>query len=233
MIKTGTATVFRERRKMRILLISSSPRKEKSQTLCLAKEVMRGCNIAGAESEIIELCDLKIAFCRHCELCHKKILACPIKDDIRALLKKMLDADGIIFASPNYINQITASMKALFDRSSHFIHCKRLLGKYIAGAVSSGGGQDKDVLDYIRYYANICGAQYSGGISSRVPVSDERIREAHQVGKRLASDIKEKRRFPGQIKVIEQGKKYFRKIIEMRKGEWTEEYHYWQKKGWL
>ncbi|MDP3804197.1 MAG: flavodoxin family protein, partial [Candidatus Omnitrophota bacterium] len=132
-----------------------------------------------------------------------------------------------------YINQVTASMKALFDRSSHFIHCKRLLGKYIAGAVSSGSGQDKDVLGYIKYYAHICGAQYSGGISSHAPVSDERLREAHRLGERLASDIKEKRRFPGQIKVIEKGKETFRKIMEMRKGEWTEEYRYWQRKGWL
>lgn len=218
---------------MKILLVSSSPRKNKSQTLSLAKEVMRGCGIAGAESEIVELCDLKIAFCHHCEVCHKKILACPIQDDIRAILEKMLDADGIIVASPNYINQVTASMKALFDRSSHFIHCKRLLGKYIAGVVSSGGGQDKDVLEYIKYYANICGAQYSGGISSRAPVPDEKMQEAYRLGERLVSDIKEKRRFPGQIKVIEQGKEYFRKIIKIRKDEWREEYHYWRKRGWL
>jgi len=128
---------------MKILLLSSSPHKEKSQTYLLAKEVLRGCGKTGIESEIIHLCDLKIEFCHHCEACHKKILSCPIRDDVRSILKKMLEAEGIILATPNYINQVTASMKAFFDRSSHFIHCKRLLGKYIAGVVSSGSGQDK------------------------------------------------------------------------------------------
>ena len=218
---------------MKILLISSSPRKEKSQTLRLAKEVLRGCAEISPQGEIIHLSDLKIGFCRHCEACHKKILSCPIKDDVPIILKKMLEADGIILASPNYINQITASMKALFDRSSHFIHCKRLLGKYIVGVVSSGSGQDKDVLDYIRHYAHTCGAPYAGGVSSPAPVSQGKMEEAFELGKRLASAIKEKKGFDEQVKIIAKGKEHFKKLIQIRKEEWREEYQYWQDKGWL
>ncbi len=162
---------------MKLLLISSSPHREKSNTLGLAKEVLRGCANECGNPEIIHLSDLNVSFCRHCEECHKNIMHCLIKDDVHMILNKVLEADGIILASPNYINQVTASMKALFDRASHFIHCKRLLGKYVAGVVSSGSGQDKDVLDYIRYYAHTCGAQYSGGVSSRVPISDEKNKE--------------------------------------------------------
>jgi len=87
---------------MKILLISSSPRKEKSQTFALAREVLKGCSDS-IESEIIHLCDKKIEFCRHCEACHKKIMNCPIKDDAGVILNKMLEADGILLASPNYI----------------------------------------------------------------------------------------------------------------------------------
>src|SRR3972149_7241781 len=121
---------------MSILVISSSPRKEKSNTFLLAKEVFKGSSNGKVNSEIIHLCDCKIDFCRHCEQCHKKIMHCPIKDDVHTILEKMLEADGIILATPNYITQITASMKAILDRSSHFIHCKRLLGKFVAGVVS-------------------------------------------------------------------------------------------------
>lgn len=71
----------------------------------------------------------------------KGFLWCPIKGDAPKVINKMLEADGIIFATPNYINHITASMEALFERASHFIHCKRLLGKYVAAAVSSGSGE--------------------------------------------------------------------------------------------
>jgi multimeric flavodoxin WrbA len=218
---------------MKILLLSSSPHKGKSQTFLLAKEVLKGCANKGLESEIVHICDFKIEFCRHCEACHKKILSCPIKDDARMILSKMLEADGIILASPNYINQVTASMKALFDRSSHFIHCRRLLGKYIAGVVSSGSGQDKDVLDYIRHYAYTCGAQYAGGVSSAAPVSRQKLEEAFKLGKKLVSYIKEKREFNKQIKIIGEGRKHFGNIIKARKGKWLQEYRYWQNKGWL
>lgn len=217
---------------MKIFLISSSPRKEKSQTYLLAQEVLRGCSNP-VKSEVIHLRDYRIEFCRHCEACHKKILCCPIKDDVDIILKKMLEADGIILASPNYINQVTASMKALFDRSSHFIHCQRLLGKYVVGVVSSGSGQDKEVLDYIKYYSHTGGAQYAGGVSSAVPINDEKKPEAFNLGKSLSAAIKDKRLFPEQIKIIEAGREHFKRIMEMRKNEWQEEYRYWKDKGWL
>ena len=217
---------------MKILLISSSPRKKRSQTFSLAKEVVKGFG-SSAKTEVIHLCDNKIEFCRHCETCHKKIMACPIKDDVHSILKKMLSADGIILATPNYINQITASMKALLERASHFIHCKRLLGKYIVGVVSSGSGYDQEVLNYIRYYAHTCGAQYSGGISSRASDLNEKIGKARTVGKKFFQDIKDKKEYPDQIKIIEEGKTHFKKIIQLRKAEWREEYKYWQEKNWL
>lgn len=217
---------------MKILLISASPRKNKSQTHILAQEALRGCADSAA-CEIVRLCDCKIEFCRSCEACHKIILQCPIKDDARQIIDKMLAADGIILASPNYIDQVTASMKALFDRASHFIHCKRLLGKYIAGVVSSGSGQDAEVLDYIKYYGHTCGAQYAGGISSRAPVSQEKKDEAFNLGKSLVAAIKDKKIYPDQVKIIEEGKSHFKRIMEIRKDEWPGEYRYWKDKGWI
>ncbi len=217
---------------MKILLVSSSPHREKSQTFILACEVLKE-GLGLAASEIIHLCDYKIEFCRHCEACHKKIMNCPIKDDAYHILKKMLEADAMILASPNYINQITASLKALLERASHFIHCKRLLGKYIVGVVTSGSGQDDDVLEYIKHCAHTCGAQYSGGVSCRTPVTKEKRQEAIELGKKLVLDIKEKRIYPHQIRIIEEGKEHFKKIIQMRKNEWQEEYQFWKDKGWL
>ncbi len=218
---------------MNILLISSSPRTEKSQTFLLAKEVLRGCKNNGAECEIIQLSGLGVRFCRNCEACHKKILCCSIDDDVGVVLKKMLEADGIILATPNYINHVTASMKALFDRSSHFIHCLRLLGKYVAGVVSSGSGQDTSVLDYIRYYGHACGGQYVGGVSCRAPVSEEKMEEAFRLGENLTSAISGNAMFTEQMKIIEGQKVHFGTIVQMRRQEWSEEYQYWQSKGWL
>jgi len=218
---------------MQVLLISSSPHKEKSSTFLLAKEVLRGLNEEGIASEILHLDDFRVFFCKHCEACHKKLLRCSLKDDVNMILQKMLKADAILLASPNYINQVTASMKALFDRSANFIHCKRLLGKYVAGVVSSGSGENQEVLDYLKFYSNTCGAQYSGGVSALQQFGQDKKEEAFQLGKRIASDIREKKLYADQLKIIEQLKQHFARIIKLRKDDWQEEYKYWQEKGWL
>lgn len=218
---------------MKVLLISSSPHKEQSTTFLLAKEVLKGLTQEGAVTEVIHLDDFQIFFCKHCEDCHKTILHCSRQDDVPLILKKMLEADGIILASPNYINQVTASMKALIERAAHFIHCKRLLGKYIAGVVSSGSGRNDEVMEYLEFYAHTCGAQYSGGVSSGRQLAQEKAQEALQLGKRLAGDIKEKKAYPQQLELIEKGRQHFRAIIKARKEEWNQEYQYWLDKGWL
>ncbi len=218
---------------MKILLISSSPHKEKSMSIALANKVLKPLSGKNTEIEVIHLANLIINFCRHCEACHQRILWCPIKDDAPKVINKMLEADGIIFATPNYINHITASMKALFERASHFIHCKRLLGKYVAATVSSGSRENKQVLDYIRYYAHTCGAQYSGGISACAITIGEKTDAAKRLGKKLLLDIQAKKIFPEQTKIIEAGKTHFQRIIKMRKGDWKQEYQYWQANCWL
>lgn len=217
---------------MKVLLISSSPHKEKSRTFILAQEVLKGLP-EEAETEIIHLSNFNVSFCKHCEICHKDILKCPLPDKVNSILEKMLDANGIILASPNYINQVTASMKALLDRSSHFIHCKRLLGKYFVGIVSSGSGKSQEVLDYIAYYGHTCGAQYSGGVSAAATSVGEKIEEAANLGTKLTKDIREKKNYPKQMDLIESGMQHFKKIIEARKKEWVDEYQYWRNMGWL
>ncbi|MDD3725896.1 MAG: flavodoxin family protein [Candidatus Ratteibacteria bacterium] len=217
---------------MKILVISASPRKEKSQTLLLAKGVLKGCEDSNT-AEIIHLCEQKIEFCRHCEHCHRKILACILKDDVHKILDMMLEADGIILATPNYIDQVTGAMKTLFDRSTHFLHCLRLMGRYTAGVVSSGSGADKDVLSYLKHYTNACGAYYVGGISTRVPVGEEALSSASKLGKRLCRAIRQKKEFPSQTRIIEGRKNHFRKILQTRKNEWEEEYRYWADNNWL
>ncbi len=218
---------------MKILLISASPKREKSQSFALAKEVLRGAANRKTRTDVIHLCDLKIDFCRACESCHVKILDCPIRDDAGIVLRKMLCADGIIFATPNYINQVTASLKALFDRSTHFIHCLRMEGKYVAGAVTAGGGQGNMVLDYLKHYANTCGARYSGGVFSRPAIDREKNAEAGKLGAKLARNVQKKPRFADQEKIIAGQKRRFQKIMEFNKDRWVQEYKYWVDQGWL
>jgi multimeric flavodoxin WrbA len=218
---------------MKLLGISASPRKNRSNTFLLLREVLSAAEKEGGKTEVVHLCDLKIEFCRDCESCHKNVMACPIKDDTHLLLAKVLESDGIIFASPVYIDHITGSLKSLFDRSSHFIHCQRLLGKYIGAVATAGGGPQEAVLDYIHHFSLVCGAQYVGGVSTAVPVTEEVKKGAGKLGRSLAEAIRDKTEFPHEMEEILSRRNYFKKIIEGHKKEWSGEYQYWLEKGWL
>lgn len=125
---------------MKILGICGSPRGNKSQTKKLLIKFIEKCEKLNAETEIIDLSKYKVNFCYACEICHKEE-KCPLNDDRNLIVEKMLLSDGIVFASPVYIDNVSAQIKALFDRTSHFIHCLRLFGKYTCGIVTSGSGK--------------------------------------------------------------------------------------------
>jgi multimeric flavodoxin WrbA len=223
----------REETRMKLLGISASPRKNRSNTFLLLKEVLSGAEKEGEQTEVVHLCDLKIDFCRHCESCHKNLMVCPIKDDAHLLLNKMLESDGIMFASPVYIDNITGYLKTFFDRSTHFIHCQRLLGKYVGAVATAGGGLQQMVLDYIHHYSLVCGAQYVGGVSSVVPVTEEIKKRTSGLGRNLVQAMRNKTEFPHEMEEILSRRNYFRRIIEIHKEEWSAEYDYWREKGWL
>ncbi len=218
---------------MKLLGISASPRKNKSNTFLLLNEVLSGAEKEGAQTEVVHLCNLKIGFCQHCESCHKNLMVCPIKDDAHLLLNKMLESDGIIFASPVYIDNITGYLKTLLDRSTHFIHCQRLLGKYVGAVATAGGGPQQMVLDYIHHYSSVCGAQYVGGVSGVAPLAEEIKKKASDLGRDLAQAMRKKTEFPHEMEEILSRRNYFRRIIEIHKEEWSAEYDYWKEKGWL
>lgn len=217
---------------MEILAICGSPRGKKSQTKILAEKVLEAAKSKGAGVEMVDLSEAQISFCLACEKCHQ-VPDCVMDDDVKRILKKVLAADGLVLASPVYLNQVTAQMKALLDRSSHFIHCLRLMGKYVAVVTTSGGGGGADVQEYLKNYSFTVGAQYVGGADAKVPLKDSDLAAAASLGESLISAIQEKKVFPEQIHTIEERKIYFGRLIERRKDDWPHEYDYWQKKGWL
>lgn len=162
---------------------------------------------------------------------------CNIKDDFEEIKAKLLACDGFILASPNYIFNVTAQMKALFDRCSNIIHCVSLEGKYGAVVETSGGGEDEEVIKYVERFINSVGAQSVGGIGSSMagfrifPNEDAFFSKARELGKELCRCIQEKQLFPSQTAFRNDFKARMKRLVEYRQKEWTYEYEYWQTKG--
>lgn len=94
-----------------VLIISSSPRKNgNSQMLC--EEFKRGAEEKGNSVELIRLSEKKIGYCRACNYCMKNNGACVLKDDMADVLKKFINADVLVLATPVYFYGICAQMKA-------------------------------------------------------------------------------------------------------------------------
>ena len=103
---------------MKIIAINGSPRKNWN-TATLLKKALEGAASQGAETELINLYDLKYSGCISCFACKRKDGEhgkCAVKDDLTPILEKLKTVDAIVFGSPIYYMNITARMGAFLER---------------------------------------------------------------------------------------------------------------------
>jgi len=217
---------------MKVLAIGGSPRGLKSQTNRLTEALLAAAKEKGAETDFIDLGQAKLKFCGACEACHRGP-KCVLDDDGNGIMDRMLEADGIVLATPVYLDQVTAQMKTLLDRTSHFVHCLRLTGKYLAVVTTSGGGGGEATAAFLKRYAVTVGAQIAGSVDARVPLGAANLAAARELGTSLVTAIAEKKTWPDQGKAIDEQLQRFGQIIAFQKDHWPFEYKYWQDKGWL
>jgi multimeric flavodoxin WrbA len=103
---------------MKVVAFNGSARKD-GNTAMLINHVFEELNAEGIETEMVQLAGQKIKGCIACFKCWKnKDRHCAVKTDyLNACIDKMLEADGIILASPTYFADVSTEMKALIDRS--------------------------------------------------------------------------------------------------------------------
>jgi len=104
---------------MEIIAINGSPRKNWN-THKLLMEAERGAKEAGAATEIIHLFDLKYKDCISCFACklkgNKTEGVCAVKDDLKPVLDRIAEADGIIIGSPVYYGNLTGQALSFINR---------------------------------------------------------------------------------------------------------------------
>lgn len=219
---------------MKILGLNASPRGSKSQTLRLVQAVLEGAKSAGAEVELVDVCELEIKYCNACQVCFQKGL-CVHKDDFQGLYDKILAADGIVWGSPNYFHSVTAQMKTLIDRMADAIHCQLLTKKYCC-SVATGGNNYDQVTEYLSALMVNFGAFVTG--SAGVKMSDgptafaDAERKALELGRSLAEDIRTRRDYIEQREMQEETRDYFQSLVKMHQKDWEHEYEYWNSLNW-
>ena len=98
----------------KIVALYGSPRR-RGNTAALMKKAVEGARDAGADVDEIVLRDLKLSPCLEIYGC-LKAGECAIKDDFQEVRDKILDAQGLILASPVFFYTVSSHTKILMDR---------------------------------------------------------------------------------------------------------------------
>lgn len=140
---------------MKVVAFNGSPRKEGNTSLLL-KHVLTELENEGIETEIIQIGDNPLRGCTACMKCFEnKDEQCVIKSDIvNDCIKKMIEADGIIIASPTYFADVNAETKALIDRAGFVAKAnddlfKRKVGAAVVAARRAGAIHAFDSINHL------------------------------------------------------------------------------------
>ncbi len=124
---------------VKIIGIVGSPRKD-GNTSYLVETALKSAELAGAETDIINLGTVDIEPCVACDIC-KATGECAIYDDMREISEIMIEADGMIIGSPVYFGSVTSQLKMLIDRTRPLRGSFKLKNK-VSGAIAVGGSRN-------------------------------------------------------------------------------------------
>lgn len=173
----------------KVLILSGSPRKGGNSDL-LCDEFMKGAIESGNEVEKIRVSEKNIGYCRACYAC-SDTGKCIIKDDMAIILKKMIDCDVIVLASPVYFYSIDAQLKAVIDRTvARWTEVKNKEFYYIVTAADVENESAETTLNCFRGYADCVegakemGVVYGMGTYEKGEVIGmPAMKEAYEMGK--------------------------------------------------
>jgi NAD(P)H-dependent FMN reductase len=195
--------------------------------------------LGDVESEIIRLADARLQPCVGCKQCFERGEdACPLKDDRDALVAKMEASDGVVFASPSYLFQVSGTMKTFLDRLSFFGHRPRFFGKSFTNIVAQGLPFDAKIGKYLNFVGSCLGYKTVPGsrVTALEPMTE---REERKVDALLQ---KHARRFhvslmrselPSPSLVMLAGFRVGRAMMRVELDDKSYDYRYYRDKGWL
>lgn len=180
---------------MKVLAINGSARRN-GNTAILLEAALAPLREAGIETETVALAGKRIGPCRACWGCAGR-RNCVQPDDFQAIFEKMTAADGLLFASPVYLANLSSSMQALLERAAVAADgnpglFRRKAGASLAVAHRAGALHAVDAMNH--FFLNrdcvIAGSTYwtvaYGTAADEVRQDGEGLRTARRAGENLA-----------------------------------------------
>jgi multimeric flavodoxin WrbA len=142
---------------MKITTILGSPRKRGNTAAVLRR--FENLVPTPHQVERINITDYTVKGCLGCDMCQKKLdePGCAQKDDAVAILNRLIASDVVVYATPLYVWDFSAQMKALLDRHYCLVKWKEkgspslLEGRRVALLVTCGSSVENnaDVIQVV------------------------------------------------------------------------------------
>ena len=220
---------------MKILAIIGSPRKQNTYSLVKIFE-KRLKLINEIDFEYLFLKEYNIGICKGCLNCisYGKS-SCPKSDIISSIVSKMDKMDGVIFASPVYIDNITGLMKNFIDHLVYIIHRPKFLDKYALILSTTKGSGLSQVLEYLKKTAIKLGFSVIGTFGARTPTFNEKEskKEINELCKDFLHSIQNKKRIKPSFWALLYFKIMRFLVKDLLKNDFELDYKYWKNKGWF
>jgi len=219
---------------LKIISLLGSPHGLKGNTARLLSHVLEGAKTEGARTETIVLAGTNVLPCLACDTCHRKG-RCPQKDEFESIKDKILEADGLVLASPNYIYSVSAQLKAFMDRCCGVVHCMGFEGKYGASVITSGGGDEEPIAEFMNHFLITVGATPVGSVWATMgsiageDFPEAILNQARELGRKLVVSWKEKAVFPETEEVRKAFRERMRRLMLYRGEDWPYEYEFWKR----
>ena len=132
---------------MRILVINGSPKKEKSDTMCITRAFIEGMReVKEQEVQLIHAVDQHVEYCRGCFTCMHNGGHCVYDDDMRGILEAILGSDVLLLSYPLYCYGMPAPLKAVIDR---VLPLSRMTMEKVGDRYEHAGQADYSHLRYV------------------------------------------------------------------------------------
>ncbi|NYT05499.1 MAG: flavodoxin family protein [Methanomicrobiales archaeon] len=221
---------------MKILGLHCSPRGTASRTRRLVAAVLAGAGKAGAETELIDAADLSIVPCTACDAC-TLTGSCVHDDDVPLLLERLQGADGIVWGSPVYVDNVSGQCKILIDRLADAMHYQLLFGKYgcaVATTHTSGAGAVTAYLNHVLGYLGVVAiGEVHAALGDGAPALEEAEDAAASLGAALAAAIATHAPYPEKEAIIADNRAFFSRIVVENRDWRPGAYEEWVARGWI
>jgi multimeric flavodoxin WrbA len=179
--------------------------------------------------------------CLGCRACFDKGEEfCPLKDDLLPIREKLIEAEGLILASPVYVEDVNGIMKNWIDRMAFICHRPALAGKAAVTIITSGGGSTnhalRTMMSALMTWGFYVDGQYkfrTGGSMKTKEISDMYNKKIKKISKGFFAAVKNQKALNPTL--------YSLIVFKVQQESWQKEenykntidYIYWNGKGWL